>query len=274
MKVKNCFGFFLIVVILMISVKTNDANRRVFSENTSVLIPIEISFENTYSIDLNIRINKHIVDDARVISHDEILDNALMAWNLDSDRLKIGIASGLPLTFQGSLIYLQLDLSREQTIDDELWKIVQIKLNGNITYQAENLILLSGVREGISYDNPIFPNFNEGTATLNGNSFESGSKIEIIGNYKLSVIDTYGKTRTIQFSIVPPASQYLLGDVNGDRRITTVDALMALQKASGRITLTDLQKFTADVNKDGMVTTVDALIILQYVSGRITTFGS
>jgi hypothetical protein len=64
----------------------------------------------------------------------------------------------------------------------------------------------------------------------------------------------------------------ILGDVNNDSEITTVDALMALQAVSGRITLTDLEKFAADVTKDGNVTTLDALSILQYVSGRIGGF--
>jgi peptidoglycan hydrolase-like protein with peptidoglycan-binding domain len=65
---------------------------------------------------------------------------------------------------------------------------------------------------------------------------------------------------------------FVLGDVNHDGNITSIDALMALQAASGRITLTNLQKNAADVNIDGSVTTIDALKILQYSSGRITHF--
>ena len=64
----------------------------------------------------------------------------------------------------------------------------------------------------------------------------------------------------------------LLGDINGDNKITTVDALQALQAASGRRTLSDIEKAAADVNGDGKITTVDALKILQYASGRITHF--
>jgi hypothetical protein len=63
-----------------------------------------------------------------------------------------------------------------------------------------------------------------------------------------------------------------LGDLNNDGKITAVDALMALQAASGKITLTLTQKTAADVSKDGLVTAVDALKILQYASGKITNF--
>ena len=62
-----------------------------------------------------------------------------------------------------------------------------------------------------------------------------------------------------------------LGDLNGDTNITATDALIALQAASGRITLTDAQKAVADVTGDGKVTAVDALKILQFASGRITS---
>jgi len=64
----------------------------------------------------------------------------------------------------------------------------------------------------------------------------------------------------------------ILGDINFDGSVTAVDALMALQAATGKISLTDLQKSAADVNKDGSVTAVDALLILQYATGKITHF--
>ena len=62
------------------------------------------------------------------------------------------------------------------------------------------------------------------------------------------------------------------GDISGDGKVTTVDALMALQAASGRKILNNIQVYEADVNNDGKVTTVDALKILQFASGRITSF--
>jgi hypothetical protein len=60
------------------------------------------------------------------------------------------------------------------------------------------------------------------------------------------------------------------GDINGDDKITSFDALMALQSAVGKRTLTDLQKSVADVNNDGKVTSADALKILRFASGIIT----
>ena len=68
-----------------------------------------------------------------------------------------------------------------------------------------------------------------------------------------------------------PYTGSTLGDINGDVKVTTVDALMVLQAASGRKVITENQILAADINKDGKVTAVDALKVLQYVSGRIGT---
>ena len=61
------------------------------------------------------------------------------------------------------------------------------------------------------------------------------------------------------------------GDINDDGKITASDALLALQAASGRITLTGLDLQAADVTGDGKVNAADALKILKYAAGKITS---
>lgn len=62
----------------------------------------------------------------------------------------------------------------------------------------------------------------------------------------------------------------MLGDVNGDGKITAMDALLALQGATGKINLTDEQKAAANVNGDEEVTAEDALVLLQYATQKIS----
>ena len=62
-----------------------------------------------------------------------------------------------------------------------------------------------------------------------------------------------------------------LGDVNGDGKITAVDARWTLQAASGVRTLTAEQQIAANVNGDDRITAVDARWILQAASG-VRTF--
>ncbi len=55
------------------------------------------------------------------------------------------------------------------------------------------------------------------------------------------------------------------GDLNGDRKVTTADALIALQMAVGAVPAID----EADLNGDNKVTSLDALVILQVAADCI-----
>lgn len=59
-----------------------------------------------------------------------------------------------------------------------------------------------------------------------------------------------------------------VGDVNGNGKINSTDALLILQSATGVVNLTDNQKKLADVNGDGKVNSSDALQVLFYATGN------
>jgi hypothetical protein len=63
-----------------------------------------------------------------------------------------------------------------------------------------------------------------------------------------------------------------LGDVNGDGKITTDDARMALQAALNKINLTSEQETRADVDNTEGVSTDDARLILQRALDKIDCF--
>ena len=62
----------------------------------------------------------------------------------------------------------------------------------------------------------------------------------------------------------------IFGDINGNCTITPVDALLALQAASGKRIFNSLQEFAADINISGTLTPVDALMMLQCASGKLS----
>lgn len=59
-------------------------------------------------------------------------------------------------------------------------------------------------------------------------------------------------------------------DLDGNKKISSSDALLVLQFSTGIKTPTDTQKQNADVNGDGRVNSTDALLILQLATGVIT----
>lgn len=79
-----------------------------------------------------------------------------------------------------------------------------------------------------------------------------------------------GKTTSFMVQIV--GETYLLGDVDDNGKITTYDAQLALQFASGLKVATSAEIKAADVDSNGVITVYDALRILQYATGKIKSF--
>ena len=65
----------------------------------------------------------------------------------------------------------------------------------------------------------------------------------------------------------PTEPEYVLGDVNGDGRITSADARLALRAAVSLETLDAVKLLAADANGDGKVTSADARLILRVAVG-------
>src|SRR5690606_29148510 len=61
--------------------------------------------------------------------------------------------------------------------------------------------VVTGVTDGEYYNEDVTVAFNEGTATLNGNVFTSGTEITAEGGYKLTVTDAAGNMTVVAFTI-------------------------------------------------------------------------
>lgn len=99
-------------------------------------------------------------------------------------------------------------------------------------------------------------------------AFSSCPKLTIYGQPD-SVIENYATENEIPFKedviITPPVDG--AGDVNGDGRVTAIDARITLQASVGLVELTEEAFKTADVNGDGKITAIDARWILQISVG-------
>ena len=60
------------------------------------------------------------------------------------------------------------------------------------------------------------------------------------------------------------------GDINGDEKVTAVDAMLIAQLASGK-RIDEVMYSKADLNSDGKVTAVDAMLAARYASGKLST---
>lgn len=66
-----------------------------------------------------------------------------------------------------------------------------------------------------------------------------------------------------------PYGGYELGDVNGDGKINTLDAMMTLRAAVGIESLDAIQTIRADIDANGKINTMDAMMILRRAVGLL-----
>lgn len=106
-----------------------------------------------------------------------------------------------------------------------------------------------------------------GNGTVNFEIYPKDLKAE--EDYYLYVSGTeldYTEVATFSVTKSWEKAPYILGDVDGDGKINSIDALMVLQynaQIEGYDELTEQQLLAADVNRDNQVNSIDALAILQ-----------
>ena len=212
MKQKIICLFLCVVLLSSLFVISSSAENTIASVTLADAIPVEgeadtydvpffIDLVDARGVDLNIRLNPNLVETAEMIDPAESIWDAMTVPNQNGDKFKIAIASPEPINHEGRLFTLRLTLKGEAEANDELCKLLQIKVNEKIIWQANDRILLIGVKDGETYKDNVTITFNEGTAKLNGEPFENGSTVAPAGEYILTVTDTGGKTRTVCFTI-------------------------------------------------------------------------
>lgn len=115
------------------------------------------------------------------------------------------------------------------------------------------------------------------SVTVNANPLGKSAKVS--GNRKVSLktgentvkvtcTAASGVKRTYTIKITRKAASQTLqqGDVNGDKYLTVVDALLMLRYNAGKTQLDSAQLKRADMNDDGKVDVIDALTLLKKIS--------
>ncbi|WP_298487486.1 SH3 domain-containing protein [uncultured Ruminococcus sp.] len=155
------------------------------------------------------------------------------------------------------------------------------------TSSGDNNNYLSSLSVSGTSISPKFAKFTASyTATVNAevssvtvNANPLGKSAKVSGNGKVSLktgkntvkvtcTAASGVKRTYTIKITRKAASQTLqqGDVNGDKYLTVVDALLILRYNAGKTQLDSAQLKRADMNGDGSVDVVDALTLLKRIS--------
>lgn len=112
----------------------------------------------------------------------------------------------------------------------------------------------------------------ESVTSFGNNVFASHSDDLVIYGYTDSTAQTYAKENDINFVSLGYATTIVIGDVDGDGKITIMDTSMVQRSIAQYITLTDIQTIAADTDKDGKIAVMDATAIQRFIAGLITEF--
>ena len=115
------------------------------------------------------------------------------------------------------------------------------------------------------------------SVTINANPLGKSAKVSGKGKVslktgentiKVTCTAASGVKRTYTIKITRKAASQTLqqGDVNGDKYLTVVDALLMLRYNAGKTQLDPAQLKRADMNGDGKVDVIDALTLLKKIS--------
>ena len=154
--------------------------------------------------------------------------------------------------------------------ETETIPVTGVSVSGNITSfkgtTEEGQVtveLFSGSSETAAY-----------TALVTGNTSYAFEGVAD-GTYTLIVSKKDHATRTYEITVngtgvTQDVKIHLMGDINGDGEVTTIDAARVNAHAKGRTLLTGYAFSCADINKDGEVTTIDAARTNAHAKGRDT----
>lgn len=229
------------------------------ADTLTVDVAISLDVVGATAVDLNVRLNPDYVSGAKIVSISDSFSDASIADNVDGAKYKLAIALPEAADNAGELCRVRLTLKKQASDTTELIKIMQVKVNEKITFQADNAVLIDGIKDGGIYTEPVTIRFNEGSAMLNGNPFTNGATVEAVGEYVLKITDANGKTRTVNFSI---STSVITGDMDCNGGVDSNDAIYLLRHTldSARYPISQ----SGDVDGNGSVNSNDAIYLLRH----------
>lgn len=144
-------------------------------------------------------------------------------------------------------------------------------VNNDSANSVVHLVYVNAALEALGGDTLFTVNFKLSETAADGTTGTFTVNTE--GAYDTAAALVSGTEQTDKtFTITVEEPKGLLGDVNGDGKVNSRDAMLVLQYSAKITTLAEDQLVRGDVNKDNKVNSRDAMRILQYSAKIITEF--
>ena len=215
--------------------------------------------------DVNFQSIKVTTDDGRVVVSGKKIAETIVS--VSDTQANTGDQIDIPINITNALKVGSMDI--DFVYDPDVLSVVSVN-KGTLT--SNSMLQTNTATEGVIKIGII------DSSGINGNGSIAVINFKVIGkdgdtskldlsNVEVSDVNaTWIPVTTEDATFTVGVSKCgITGDLNGDAKVTSVDALMALQMAVGNLQVNNC----ADVNGDGKVTSVDALMILQASVGNI-----
>ncbi len=146
--------------------------------------------------------------------------------------------------------------SVEGNFGHKVGTIKYYKNSGKQTYYSSTKILFYGV-----------PDYSKSTTTTKTTT--TTTKATTTKATTTTVKPTTTTTTAAVVTTTLSANTVILGDINGDKKVNSIDALNILEYSVGNRIFTQEQKKYCDVDGDSLINANDALYILKIATGQI-----
>jgi hypothetical protein len=220
----------------------------------------------------NVTINMGSSSNAISTSVLDIIKNKNVSLILDYGATGKITVNGRAINAENGTANLNLNLQRSAATTTMLadYTIPKAAIDGVSPLPAQQLKIGSGA--SVAVEGTVLVNLdtvNAGRNAILARFNSTANQFEIAGT---AVIAANGEA-TIPFD---RTGDYVViiqktGDVNGDNKVDTADALEALRKAIGIVDFDPFQMHVVNTRRDETVTTADALQILRFAVGLINS---
>lgn len=202
---------------------------------------------NVYSIEGNY--NEAVYNVSYPLSYGDILGYATPAYSTADGTVVTPVVDN-----DDSDTYVEEDSEEEYISDDDSEEVVYTDDEEEYTYDEEETDVNSYVEDEEETDTEVYVENND-------DEEEDEEDSEAV------TVDTEEDKSTDSDENTTDDVEFVLGDVNGDGRVSALDALLIQRYLALDTGDYEFSFVRADVNQDGEITIIDALMILEIVTG-------